>query len=431
LRRTYQINQESAVQKFRRQALASAQHIQFALPLPEAIELVQQGLMNLALAAFTKVAEQMMDWEVGELVGAKHQANQSRERMRWGRQRGYCVVGGQKVPLQRPRVRDTRQREIPLGSYAMLQQASLLEDAVWHKIMHGLTTRRYSEVVRELEQAYGVEKSTVSEHFIVASRRRLEKLETRPLGEHAFCAMFLDGTCFEKQQVIVALGLTLQGHKVVLGLRQGATENSTVVRQLLEDLQGRGIDFEVPRLYVLDGGKALHAAVRKLAGPCAQIQRCQVHKIRNVVDHLSQEQQMAIRCKLRNAYTLRDYADAQRALDSLLHQLMHLNPSAARSLEEAKDETLTVHRLRVPSKLRSSLASTNLIESAFSIVDTACRNVKRWQSGDQYLRWVASALLWAESRWNRVHGHREIPILVKELELAVVKSIPVRHASVA
>jgi putative transposase len=431
LRRTYQIKQESAVRKFRRQAEASDQQIQFALALPEVLELVQQGLMNLALAAFTKVAEQMMDWEVGELVGTKHQANPSRESMRWGRQRGYCVVGGQKVPLQRPRVRDTRQREIPLGSYAMLQQASLLEDAVWHKIMHGLTTRRYSAVVRELQQAYGVEKSTVSEHFIVASRRRLEKLETRPLGEHALCAMFLDGTYFEKQQVIVALGLTLQGQKVVLGLRQGATENSTVVRQLLEDLQHRGIDFEVPRLYVLDGGKALHTAVRKLAGPCAQIQRCQVHKIRNVVEHLSEEQQMAIRCKLRNAYATRDYRDAQRALDLLLHQLMHLNPSAARSLEEGKDETLAVHRLRVPSKLRSSLASTNLIESAFSIVETVCRNVKRWQGGDQYLRWVASALLWAESRWNRVHGHREIPILVKELELAVVKTIPVRHASVA
>jgi putative transposase len=134
---------------------------------------------------------------------------------------------------------------------------------------------------------------------------------------------------------------------------------------------------------------------------------------------------------LRNAYATRDYRDAQRALDALLHQLMHLNPSAARSLEEGKDETVAVHRLRVPGKLRSSLASTNLIESAFSIVETVCRNVKRWQGGDQYLRWVASALLWAESRWNRVHDHREIPILVKELELAVVKSIPVRDASVA
>ena len=126
---------------------------------------------------------------------------------------------------------------------------------------------------------------------------------------------------------------------------------------------------------------------------------------------------------------MRDYADAKRALDLLLHQLMHLNPSAARSLEEGMEETLTMQRLRIPAKLRANLASTNMIESAFSIVETVCRNVKRWYGGDQYLRWIASALLWAESRWNRVQGYRELPILVKELELAVVRSIPVRHAS--
>jgi transposase-like protein len=156
-----------------------------------------------------------------------------------------------------------------------------------------------------------------------------------------------------------------------------------------------------------------------------------VHKIRNVVDHLSEEHQMAVRYKLRNAYATRDHSDAKRALDSLLHQLMHLNPSAARSLEEGKDETLTVHQLRVPTKLRASLASTNVIESAFSVVETVCKNVKRWQGGDQYLRWIASGLLWAESRWNRLRGYREIPILMKELELAAIRRIPVRHASVA
>jgi putative transposase len=431
MKRTYQINRQGAVQKFNTAARQSTQQIQFALPLPEVLAVVQQGLMQLALTAFTQIAEELMRWEVGELVGPKNQANQQRERSRWGAQRGYCVVGGQKVPLQRPRVRDTRQREVPLGSYEMLQRASLMEDAVWHKIMHGLTTRRYSEVVRELQQAYGIEKSAVSEHFIHASRARLEKLETRPLAEHAICGMFIDGTCFEKQQVIVALGLTLQGQKIVLGLRQGATENTTVVKQLLEDLQRRGIDFEVPRLYVLDGGKALQAALHKMAGPCALIQRCQVHKMRNVIDHLSEEHQTAIRCKLRNAYALRDHADAKRALDSLLHQLMHLNPSAARSLQEGMEETLTVHRLRMLGKLRSSFATTNIIESAFSLVETVCRNVKRWQGGDQYLRWVASGLLWAESRWNRLQGYRALPILVKELELAVVKRIPVRHANVA
>jgi putative transposase len=181
---------------------------------------------------------------------------------------------------------------------------------------------------------------------------------------------------------------------------------------------------------VLDGSKALHAAIAKMAGKCAVIQGCQVHKIRNVVEHLTQEHQMSVRIKLRNAYQMRDYADAKRALDSLLHQLMHLNPSAARSLEEGMQETLTMQRLRVPSKLRVSLASTNMIESAFSSVETICRNVKRWYGGDQYLRWIASALLlWAESRWHRIHGYRELPILVKELELAVVRTIPVRHAS--
>ncbi len=431
MKKPYQIDKQKAAQQFRERAGSAAESLQLAIPVPEVMSLVQQGLMSLALSAFTQLAEQMMQWEVNDLVGPKNQPNDDREKMRWGAQSGYCVVGGQKVPLKRPRVRNKRQKEVPLGSYEMLQRASLMEESVWHKIMHGLTTRRYSDIVRELEEAYGIEKSTVSEHFIQASRQRLQQLQQRPLDQHAICAMLIDGTCFEDQQLVVALGITLQGYKVVLGLEQGATENTTVVKHLLDELGQRGVDFEVPRLYVLDGGKALHAAVKKVAGQCALIQRCQVHKIRNVVGHLSEEYQSNVRSKLRNAYAMLDYADAKRARDRLWRQLMDLNPSAARSLEEGAEETLTVHRLRVPERLRRSLASTNLIESTFSTVETVCRNVKRWQGGDQYLRWVASGLLWAESRWNRLHGYRELPILVKEMELAVVKDIPVRHASVA
>jgi len=431
MKKTYQIDQQGATQRFRKAAGASKEQLQFALPLPEVLALVQHGLMNLALAGFTQLAEGMMRWEVDQLAGRKHQANEERENVRWGSQPGYCVVGGQKIPLRRPRVRDVRQREVPLGSYHMLQGASLMEDSVWHKIMHGLTTRHYSEVVRELEQAYGIEKSTVSEYFIEASRGRLEKLQSRTLGEHALCAMMIDGTYFRDQQIVVAIGLNLQGHKVVLGLHQGATENATVVKHLLDDMAQRGVDFDVPRLYVLDGGKGLHAAVRKITGKCGIIQRCQIHKMRNVVDHLTEEYQSAVRCKLRNAYAMREYADAKRGLDRLLRELMELNPSAARSLEEGMEETLSVHRLRVPEKLRATLRTTNPIESTFDQVEVICRNVKRWRGGDQYLRWIASGLLWAESHWNRIHGYREIPILVKELELAVVKAIPVRHASVA
>lgn len=431
MKKQYQIDKQRAVQSFRRLAAQDDQNIQLIIPLKEVVELVQRGLMNLALHAFQQVAEEVMDHEVTALVGPKNQADRERDKMRWGSERGYCVVGGQKIPLQRPRVRDTRKGEVPLGSYEMMQRASLMEEWVWQKMIHGLTTRRYSQVIEELEQAYGIKKSTISEHFIEASRQRLDKLLARRLNEHALCAMMIDGTPFGDQQLITAIGLTVHGHKLVLGLRQGATENTTVVKQLLDDLGERGVDFEVPRLYVLDGGKALFAGVRRTAAPAAVVQRCQVHKIRNVIDHLPEEHHGHVRQKLHSAYGMREYADARRGLDLLLRELMDLNPSAARSLEEGMEETLSVHRLRVPPMLRSSLSSTNVIESAFSVVETVCRNVKHWQGGDQYLRWVGSGLLYAESRWNRVHGYRELPLLVKELELAVLKGIPLRHATVA
>ena len=197
MKKHYQIDKERAVQKIRSPASASQEAIQLALPVKEAAALVQQGLMHLALATFTQVAEQMMRWEVDQIAGPKQKAHALRAAERWGSQRGYYVVAGQKVPLQRPRVRDVRRREVPLGSYESLQRASLLEDAVWHKIMHGLTTRRYSAIVRELKEAYGIEKSTVSDHFIEASRGKLHKLETRPLDGYR--------TCFDKQQIMVAL----------------------------------------------------------------------------------------------------------------------------------------------------------------------------------------------------------------------------------
>ena len=431
MKKRYQIDKQRALQQFRQLANQVDQSIQLVIPLKEVIELIQRGLMHLAMTAFTLVAEQAMDLEVTALVGPKNQANAERVNIRWGSEPGYCVVGGQKIPLERPRVRDTRKKEVPLGSYEMLQRASLMEESVWRKMMHGLTTRRYSQVIEELEQAYGIKKSTISEHFIEASRQRLDKLLARPLGEYALCAMTIDGTVFGDQNLITVLGLTVHGHKVLLGLRQGATENSTVVKQLLADLQERGVDFEVPRLYILDGGKALFAGVRHAAGKAAVVQRCQVHKIRNVIEHLTEEHRGHVRQKLHCAYGMREYADARRGLDLLLRELMDLNPSAAKSLEEGMEETLAVHRLRVPPTLRTSLASTNLIESAFSVVETVCRNVKRWQGGDQHLRWVGSGLLYAESRWNRVHGYRELPLLVKELELAVLKGIPLRHATVA
>ena len=202
----------------------------------------------------------------------------------------------------------------------------------------------------------------------------------------------------------------------VLGIRQGATENATVVGELLGDLMNRGLDFTEPRIYVLDGGKALHAAVNKYAGEMAPVQRCQVHKRRKVLDHLREEDKLLVAMKLNAAYALPDYDAAKKALDGLHRELMDLNPSAARSLGEGLEETLTVHRLHVPEQLRKTLASTNLIESAFSIVETVCRNVKRWHGGDQRERWVGSGLLIAEKQFRRVRGYKQIPALLRVLE---------------
>ena len=200
----------------------------------------------------------------------------------------------------------------------------------------------------------------MSDNFIEASREKLKELMERPLGELRLCAVLVDGTPFKDRQMIVALGIGVDGRKTVLGLREGATENATVVSELLSDLAGRGLDFSVPRIYVLDGGKALAAAVRRHAGEAALIQRCQIHKRRNVLDHLPEEHWPAVQKALQNAYAMTEYADAKRALERLHRELMDLNPSAAPSLEEGLEETLTVHSLRVPLKLRRTLASTNV-----------------------------------------------------------------------
>jgi putative transposase len=285
--------------------------------------------------------------------------------------------------------------------------------------------------VKDFEKAYGVEKSAVSENFIEASREKLKELMERPLGQLKLCSVLIDGTPFKDRQMIVALGIGCDGRKTVLGLREGATENAAVVGSLLSELIDRGLDFSTPRLYILDGAKALSTAVKRHAGEAGFIQRCQVHKKRNVIDHLPEEHKADVKRKLQNAYAMAEYADAKKALDRLHHELMHLNPSAARSLEEGMEETLTVHKLGVPEQLRKTLSSTNVIESAFSIVQTACRNVKRWRDGDHVERWVASGLIVAERQFRKVIGYRDIPILLSSLEKELSKKSVAKKTAVA
>jgi transposase-like protein len=416
MKKPYQIESQRAVKQFEARVADGDPAVQMVLPLAEAMGWLRKGVGELIRQAGLQVMELLMQEEVRELAGERSQRQPERTASRWGSESGYCVVMGQKVPIQRPRVRSIEDKEVRLGSYELFHRGEPLTETVWEKLMLGLSTRKYGQAVREFTEAYGLEKSAVSEHFIEASRTKLQELMERRLDKMRLCALLIDATPFEGQQMVAALGIGEDGRKTILGLRQGATENATVVGELLGDLLERGLDFTRPRLYVLDGGKALTAAVKKHAGESGAIQRCQVHKRRNVLDHLTEEQKPGVAKKLNAAYALEDYAAAKQALTVLHRELMDLNPSAARSLAEGMEETLTVHRLHLPMQLRKTMASTNVIESAFSIVEQVCRNVKRWHGGDQRERWVGSGLLVAEKQFRRVQGYKHIPILIRELE---------------
>lgn len=417
MKKPYQIEAQRAVMQLEAMAADDGNPaVQMVLPLAEMVGWLHQGVGELVRQAGVQLMALLMEAEVQERVGQRSQRQADRTANRWGTERGYCVVMGQKVPIQRPRVRTTEDQEVRLGSYEMFHRGEPLTETVWEKLMLGLSTRRYGQAVREFAEAYGLEKSAISEHFIEASRAKLKDLMERRLDKMKLCALLIDATPFAGQQMVAALGISQDGRKTILGVRQGATENATVVGELLGDLVNRGLDFSQPRLYVLDGGKALTTAVKKHAGEAAPIQRCQVHKRRNVLDHLTAEQKLSVAKKLNAAYAMEDYAAAKLTLTQLHRELMDLNPSAARSLEEGLEETLTVHRLHLPPQLRKSLASTNVIESAFSIVERVCLNVKRWHGGDQRERWVGSGLLVAEKQFRRIQGYKQIPILLKELE---------------
>jgi transposase-like protein len=430
VKQRYQTDTKQAVQQFQDWATQSQAPIQLQFPTPDIVRCAEQGLGELLRQLGKMFIEQVMEAEAGQIAGERSKREANRQAYRWGTEEGYCVIDGQKVPIARPRLRSKlHNREIPLGSYELFQRASLLEENIWHKIMHGLTMRNYKEVVQQFSDAYGLDKSTVSEHFVEASRKKLETLMTRSLAHLSMCVMMIDGTIFKGFNLVVALGIDRFGHKIVLGLRQGATENATVVGELLQELVERGLDFREPRLYVVDGSKAIRRAILNHAGDAAFIQRCQVHKIRNVCEHLPEGRNHAVRFRMRAAYEMTSVADAKQALYKLHDELLTDNPSAAASLAEGMEETLTVVDLAVAPRLRRSISTTNGIESGFSVCARVCRQVKRWQGSDHRLRWVGSTLLFAESRWSRLHGYRHISALVSAIKSAYALRLQQQRAT--
>jgi len=241
----------------------------------------------------------------------------------------------------------------------------------------------------------------------------------------------IDGIHFGGQVLIVALGIAEGGEKHILGVWQGATENTTVVKGLLEDLVDRGLDLKRRYLVVIDGSKALRAGVERVFGEQVEVQRCQIHKRRNVREYLPENCQKDYDRRMRNAYAMNNYAEAKAALEKIFRQLERINPSAARSLEEGLEETLTVHRLGVGGVLRRKLATTNPIESCLSTVQRVARNVKRWREGNQPLRWTATGLLEAEKKFRRIKGYQEILLLKERLNPSCIQQKEVRSVEVA
>jgi putative transposase len=403
-----------------RQAHKAGQ-IQLLLDPEEMVAMLQQSVNDFATEVGLRVARLLLEDEVEQRCGPRYERAAERTMTRYGRQAGVVVIAGQKVPIERPRVRYTQRcGEVDLENYGRLQSPEAMPEAVLKRLVRGVSCRDYEGVVDLAREGFGVKKSSVSRSFVKASAKEVRQLAERRFEGERFPVIYIDGTPYAGESMIAALGITEDGQKRLLGLRQGATENAAVCTALLEDLCGRGLDTSSPVLLVLDGAKALHAAVKRVWGRNALIQRCQLHKKRNVQQHLPQKHWAELSRQLNAAYHATDYDQALKGLKTTARWLDRLNPDAAASLREGMEETLTVVRLGVPELLRRTLATTNPIESAFSVAENVTRRVKRWRDGDMRKRWCTAGLLRAESRFRRVKGHRHMPQLLKALDRLVL-----------
>ena len=383
----------------------------------EVMGLLKEGLHNLAVEIGQMVAAGLLEDEVEQLCGGSYvRGHEKRVARRHGGQRGWAMVAGQKVPLERPRVRHTNGDEAQLQVYGLLQNPDNLRGAVLQRIVHGVSARNCEPVVEKVRRGFGVKRSSVSRHYVRVMADRIRKFCERRWEGVRFVAIIIDGKSFAREMMIAVLGVTATGEKHMLGLRQGATENAQVCKELLESLRERGVSTDVPTLFVLDGAKALQAAVKSVWGDNAVVQRCQVHKKRNVKEHLAESHWPELSARLAEAYGETDYARALSLLKQTATWLERINPDAAASLREGMEETLTVVRLGVHAKLRQTLSNTNVMESAFSVVEQVTGRVKRWRPGDMRWRWCVAGLLHAEQHFRRVDGYRHIPALLKALE---------------
>jgi len=388
---------------------------QLAIPIDDGTAMLAmiQALIPLGL----KAVEQALQQEVTALAGARYAHDDARpELVRWGTQAGSVYLADQKLPITVPRVRDrVVGAEVPLTTYQQFQTPRALDVGLFRRVLGGLSCREYEAAAETVPEAFGLARSSVSRRFIRASARALRSLLERRLDDREWLVLVLDGKTFAQDCIVIALGVTRTGEKRILGLVQTATENKSVCAAFLRELQERGFATPHGVLVVLDGSKGLRAAVRDVFGDEVPVQRCQWHKRQNVLSYLSKADQAVWQRKLQAAYAQVSYADARRALHRLIKELRVVNESAARSLEEGLEETLTLHRLGVFPELGTSFKTTNLIESVMARVEDKTGRVDRWRTSDQKLRWCAAALLAVEKQFRRVKGYTHLPLLERAL----------------
>jgi transposase-like protein len=392
---------------------------QFLLPMLDLITQAEMAVDELIDVAGRATIEAVLTLSAQEVAGAKHPGRKGDSEVGWhGRQKGVVCLAERKLRVDKPRVRRKGGgpgAEVEPPAYAAMQSDSRLGRRMLEILMHGVSTRNYRTVLPEMADTVGVAKSSVSREFIDASEEALRQLAERRFDDKDILIVYLDGLIFGVHHVIVALGVDADGHKHVLGLTDGASENAASCKTLLDDLVARGVKPGRRRLFVIDGSKALRAAVDAVYGQGNPVQRCRSHKVRNVLDQLPKDQRDTAKATMRAAYRL-EPAEGKARLEQLAQWYEKDWPQAAASLREGLDETFTINDLGLPGKLRRCLATTNLIESPGAGVRLRTRRVCRWKDGSMVLRWAASAYLATEKRFRRIMGHEQLWMLKSYLD---------------
>ena len=371
--------------------------------------LIPLGLMRVA---------EMLEEEVEELAGPRYSRGAGQENLvRYGKNPGSVKLAGQRHPCSVPRIRNKRtQTEVPLKSWRDLHGSGEVDEVLLRRVLYGISCRNYEAAAANVPEAIGLSKSTVSRQFIEASAQQLKEFNERDLSPYDIVAIFLDGKTFAEDTMVIALGITLTGEKVLMGFTQTGTENGQTIHDFLRELLDRGLRVEQGVLVIMDGSKGMRAAVKKALKNKAIVQRCQWHKRENVVSYLPKNEQERWRKKLQQAQQKATYQEAKRALNQLIKDLESRNTCAANSLKEGLEETLTLHRLGLFELVGISFKTTNCIESIMSQVEARCGKVNAWKNSSQKQRWLAAALMDIEPRLRRVKGYKHLPLLRQKIQ---------------